>query len=32
MSDVHNPTPTVEQLLADWGDHLRIEDLLLTPT
>ena len=24
--------PTVEQLLADWGDVLRIEDLLLTPT
>jgi FkbM family methyltransferase len=26
------PVPTVDQLLADWGDHLRIEDLLLTPT
>jgi hypothetical protein len=27
-----HPVPTVEQLLADWGDYLRIEDLLLTPT
>lgn len=26
------PVPTVEQLLADWGDDFRIEDLLLTPT
>jgi FkbM family methyltransferase len=26
------PVPTVGQLLADWGDYLRIEDLLLTPT
>jgi len=27
-----HPVPTVDQLLADWGDELRIEDLLLTPT
>jgi FkbM family methyltransferase len=26
------PVVSVEQLLADWGDDLRIEDLLLTPT
>jgi FkbM family methyltransferase len=26
------PVPSVEHLLADWGDHLRIEDLLLTPS
>jgi FkbM family methyltransferase len=26
-----HPVATVDHLLADWGDHLRIEDLLLTP-
>ena len=26
------PAVSVEQLLADWGDFLRIEDLLLSPT
>lgn len=29
---VPHPVTSAEQLLADWGDELRIEDLLLTPT